>query len=334
MNGFSHTGRNGLPREYPPAFLPDALASLPDNGFDMPMNPLCWPNETARPRNHEEPGFSQPGSNICLDFHGDPMRARLVVFSDGNHHMALQETLRAFLLKFPEVEDVFYVTTPPRVALQMLQAGCLNIGNLRLSVTPHVFISPSAVLDQLIAEKRMTAYRPFMHSRGVVLLVRKGNPKNISGLRDLLREDVRVFLSNPVNEKVSYQIYTDCLRRLALHEKISLDSLANPPAYPGSPNLIYGDTIHHREAPQALMDGRADVAVVFYHLALRYQRIFPELFDSVWPTGSRGNQHCDINRFGFGLVGDGGPWGSKLDTFLMTDEVTSIYAAHGLERAV
>jgi len=156
MNGFSHTGRNGLPREDPPAFLPDALASLPDNGFDMPMNPLRWPNETARPRNHEEPGFSQPGSNICLDFHGDPMRARLVVFSDGNHHMALQETLRAFLLKFPEVEDVFYVTTPPRVALQMLQAGCLNIGNLRLSVTPHVFISPSAVLDQLIAGMKMS----------------------------------------------------------------------------------------------------------------------------------------------------------------------------------
>jgi len=81
------------------------------------------------------------------------------------------------------------------------------------------------------------------------------------------------------------------------------------------------------------MDGRADAAVVFYHLALRYQRIFPELFDSVWPTGSQGNQHCAISRFGFGLVGDGGPWGSKLDTFLMTDEVTSIYAAHGLERA-
>src|SRR3569833_4333173 len=129
----------------------------------MPINPLNWPDETARPRSHDEPCFSQPGSNICLDFHGDPMRARLVVFSDGSHHMALQETLHAFLLKFPEVEDVFYVTTPPRVALQMLQAGCLNIGNLRLSVTPHVFISPSAVLAQLIAEKRMPANRPFMH---------------------------------------------------------------------------------------------------------------------------------------------------------------------------
>src|SRR3569832_1906356 len=186
----------------------------------------------------------------------------------------------------------------------MLQAGCLNIGNLRLSVTPHVFISPSAVLDQLIAEKRMTAYRPFMHSRGVVLLVRKGNPKNISGLRELLREDVRVYLSNPFNEKVSYRIYTDCLRRLAMHENVPLDFLASPPGHPGASNVIYGDTIHHREAPQALMDGRADAAVVFYHLALRYHRIFPKQKKTEKPTKTQKNQHCAISRFGFGLVGD------------------------------
>ena len=43
--------------------------------------------------------------------------------------------------------------------------------------------------------------------------------------------------------------------------------------------------------------------------------------------------HRDHVRDGVILLG-GGPWGSKLDTFLMTDEVTSIYAAHGLERAV
>jgi len=28
-------------------------------------------------------------------------------------------------------------------------------------------------------------------------------------------------------------------------------------------------------------DGRADTALVFYHLGLRYQRIFPEIFDFV-----------------------------------------------------
>ena len=141
------------------------------------MTVLNWPDETACAASRDTPHFVHAGSNICLDFHGDPSRARLVVFSDGNHHMALQETLRAFVEKFPAVEDIFYTTTPPRVAIQMLRAGCLDIGNLRLTIAPHVFISPPAVLDQLVAEKLMAGHGPFMRSRGVVLLLRKENPK-------------------------------------------------------------------------------------------------------------------------------------------------------------
>ncbi len=297
------------------------------------MGALNWPDETARAATRDEPRFAHAGSNICLDFHGDPSRARLIVFSDGNHHMALQETLRAFVGKFPAVDDVFYTTTPPSVALKMLRAGCLDIGNLRLSVVPHVFISPPPVLDQLVAEGRMLGYRPFMRSRGVVLLVRRENPKNIAGLADLLRKDVKLFLSNPLAEKVSYQIYTDCLRRLALQDGAMLDFLVHAPGQPNPDKLMYGEAIHHREAPQAVADGRADVAIVFYHLALRYQRIFPDLFDFVWPTGSVGEQACDINHFNCGLIGDGGEWGKKLVEFLMSDEVTEIYSAHGLERA-
>lgn len=297
------------------------------------MASLNWPDETARPAGRDEPRFAQPGSNICLDFHGDPLRAKLVVFSDGNHHMALQEALRAFLVKHPAVEDIFYTTTPPRVAVQMLRAGTLDIGNLRLSLTPHLFISPPSVLDQLIAEKRMSGYRPFMRSRGVVLLLRRGNPKRIAGLRDLLRPEVKLFLSNSVNEKVSYQIYTDCLRRLAMNEGLTLGFLAHAPGQPDPAKLMYGQSIHHREAPQAIADGEADVALVFYHLALRYQRIFPDLFDYVWPTGSLGEQDCDINHFNCGLIGDGGAWGGKLMEFLAGEVVTEIYRSHGLERA-
>ena len=297
------------------------------------MGSLNWPDETASPASRDEPHFVHAGSNICLDFHGDPARARLVVFSDGNHHMALQQTLRAFLDLYPDAKDVFYTTTPPRVAVQMLRAGCLDIGNLRLSLRPHVFVSPPSVLDQLVLEGRMDKHAPFMRSRGVVLLVRKDNPKGIAGLSDLLRPDVRLFLSNPLTEKVSYQIYTDCLRRLGMHEGVMLDFLAHPPGRPDPNRLMYGEVIHHREAPQAVADGRADVALLFYHLALRYQRIFPERFDFVWPTGSLGEQDCDINYVNCGLIGDGGEWGGKLLDFLASEAVTEIYRAHGLERA-
>ena len=36
----------------------------------------------------------------------------------------------------------------------------------------------------------------------------------------------------------------------------------------GSGPIVFGERIHHREAPQALADGKADVAMVYYHLAL------------------------------------------------------------------
>ena len=52
---------------------------------------LEWPQEAARLQGSDEPSFGHAGSNLCLDFHGDPKRAGLVVFSDGNHHMALEE---------------------------------------------------------------------------------------------------------------------------------------------------------------------------------------------------------------------------------------------------
>ena len=52
---------------------------------------LEWPQEAARLQESDEPSFGHAGSNLCLDFHGDPKRAGLVVFSDGNHHMALEE---------------------------------------------------------------------------------------------------------------------------------------------------------------------------------------------------------------------------------------------------
>lgn len=295
------------------------------------MTWLNWPAELANERDHAYPHYLHKES-LCLDLHGDPTQARLVVFSDGNHHMALQETLRAFSVANPTVGEIFYTTTPPRILTDMLRAGGLEIGNFRLCVKPHVLISPPAVLESLVSEGLLQTHRSFMSGRGVVLLVHRDNPKSISGIKDLLRPDVRLFLSNPVTEKVSNQIYTDCLRRLAMQQGITLDFLAHLPGEPDPVKLVYGESIHHREAPQAIMDQKADAALVFYHLGLRYQRIFPEHLDFVWPTGSLGDQDCDISHFNCGLVGDGGEWGARLMAFLMSDAATKIYEYHGLMR--
>ena len=292
------------------------------------MNKLVWPNEQTR-SDFDEPHFFHAGSNICLDFHGDPLRAQLAVFSDGNHHMALQECLQLFAQLHPEVEDIFYTTTPPRVIVQMLQSGSLHVGNLRLTATPHLIISPPEVLDRLVKDGHMQTHQPFMQSRGNVLLVRYGNPKKIRGLGDLLRKDVRTFLSNPHTETVSYKVYETTLKNLARRENIvSLDFLNNPQ------QVVFGETIHHREAPHAVAEDRADAAVIYYHLALRYTRIFPDVFEIVPLTGNSVEPAPDsdnvTSQFHLGLAGNGGKWGNLLLEFLTGNVAAKIYQQHGL----
>jgi DNA-binding transcriptional LysR family regulator len=291
------------------------------------MPDLSWPVEQSCPAD-TGPRWAQPRSNISLDFHGDPRRARLVVFSDGNHHMALEECLQRFLATYPHVEDVFYATTPPAALLRWLEAGCLHLGNLRLSLQPHVFISPPGILERVVASGRAPGHAPFMRSRGNVLLVREGNPKKIRAVTDLVRADVRLFLSNPETETASYEVYAETLRGLARRAGVEGDFL-------GKVHAVYGERIHHREAPQALADGRADAAVLYYHLGLRYTRIFPGQFEIVSLNGAPENAAPEnvVSRFHLALVDGGGEWGSAAREFLLGPEAAAIYARHGLARA-
>jgi hypothetical protein len=295
---------------------------------------LEWPREWARDRSGE-PAWFHPGSNLCLDFHGDMRVAGAVVFSDGNHHMALGEALARFCTLHPDVGDIFYATTPPGVLVQALERGGLSLGNLFIGVRPDVFVSPAPILDQLVSGGRMARHLPLARSRGNVLLVRSGNPRAIRGVRDLARPEVRVFLSNPRTEAASYGVYAETLARFARRFELDLSALL---AGDAPPRAVFGERIHHREAPQALADNRADVAVLYYHLALRYTRIFPGRFEIVALDGSGDAEPAAspdnvTTAYHIGLVGDGGAWGRQLVDFMLSGPVAGIYEQHGLMRA-
>lgn len=293
---------------------------------------LEWPREWARERT-DQPVWFHAGSNLCLDFHGDPASAGVTVFSDGNHHMALAAALQRFYAQHPQVGDIFYATTPPGVLVSALAAGGFSLGNLFLPARPHLFISPAPILEQLVAKGLVATHEPFMRSLGNVLLVRAGNPKAITSARDLARPDVRLFLSNPRTESASYQVYAETLARQARAFGVESDLLQTDE--PG--RVIYGERIHHREAPQALHDGRADVAVLYFHLALRYTRIFPGRFEIIALDGSADSrpvmrEENVVTVYHLGLVGKGGAWGVRLKDFLQSTEVTDVYRHHGLDR--
>ena len=295
--------------------------------------PLPWPQEAAN-KLHVAADFRATESNIVLDLHGDPLRAGLAVFSDGNHHMALEECLAAFLERTPEAVDVFYATTPPRVLLEALQAGALRTGNLVLSVRPHVFIGPEDVLGQLVADGAMATHAPFAQSRGNVLLIRRGTPKNIVGLADLLRPDVRLALSNPVTEAASHRVYRDTILGLAEAESQDLERYRERLDDCG---FVASALVHHREIPQMLADDVADVAVIYFHLALRYARIFGDVFEIVPLSALAGDVGATdanrLTRYHVGLIGDGGRFGPALCDFMTGPEAAAIYDRHGLAAA-
>ena len=296
----------------------------------MMTSNLIWPSELANPSDTKSI-WQQAASNICLDFHGDPIAAKLVIFSDGNHHMALQESVEVFLQRHPDLVDIFYATTPPNVLIDIMEQGGITIGNLRISRLPDVFISPTNIMKNLQEKKHISEHQKFALSHGNVLLVKKSNPKNISSIADLLREDVTFFISNPDTEKASYQIYYDSL--LGICEEENLDAIALH-----RKKLVYGENIHHREAPQSIYSNKADVAIVYYHLALRYCRIFPDDFDFIPLGGSKENpkpSKANVRtEYHVGLINssDNKPSGQKFIEFLLSDEGAAIYTSHGLQR--
>jgi len=245
--------------------------------------------------------------------------------------MALRDCLDLFVQQNKDLSGIFYTTTPPGPIVTMLRKKALLMGNLVISVSPDVFISPPEVLDRLVADELVSAHYPFVQNQGNVLIIKKGNPKNIVSVSDLVRDDVRLFLSNPDTEKISFTAYYNTLKNLVPNQDPD-NSFPDQKIAKGQ--VLFGKCIHHREAPQAVFDGTADAAMVFYHLGLRYIRIFPDCFEVIPIGGSIENPQPlpgnVIGRTSMGLVGDGGVWGKKLISFLASQQSSEIYSYHGL----
>lgn len=294
-----------------------------------------WPTETAR---HEPEGFfqwSHASSNMVLDFHGDPIKAKTTVLSDGNHHMALQAVAAQFLEITPDVEDVFYVTLPPGLIKQIVLHGGIHIGNLHLTIRPDIVLSPRLVLHELLETGHVTRLSPFMKNQGNVLLVKKNNPKKITGIADLFRDDIKLFISNPRTERVSHLGYRATLLNTAKAQGLDEVQLAARIDQRGK-NIVYGEQIHHREAPVSIIEDKCDVAVVYYHLGLRYQRIFPASLEFIPLGGTKNEPQPDnnnvISETYMGICSKAGEWGQALWDYLLSDPVTKIYEYHGLVR--
>jgi len=247
---------------------------------------LAWPAELPAALPAQSVRYVVPKSNYVLDFHGSTQNPDLVIFTAGNQYRALPEIVQAFRAWVKRqqrwahlpVANIFYATTPPGRLIDAMASGKLSLGNMWLDVTPatlwpDVFMTGERQQQRLHQMGQVDQYYVYVRNRGVVLLVKSGNPRNIESVADLARSDVRVAISSPKREPASYENYASAIDGQG-GRGMTKSILAKS-------NTISPEVVHHRENPQFIADGLADVAPMFWHFGDYLKRSFPDQFDYV-----------------------------------------------------
>jgi ABC-type molybdate transport system substrate-binding protein len=105
----------------------------------------------------------------------------------------------------------------------------------------------------------MDRYAVYMHNE-LEIMVGKGNPKNIQGIKDLVRPGVRTSMPNPVNEGIMQFYARKVLERHGVWEQIS----GGKECYScqTTPNNWF-TSVHHRETPDRIKAGTSDAGIVW-----------------------------------------------------------------------
>src|ERR1051325_7991506 len=330
---------------------------------------LNWERDAS----FDGPDLTEPTSR-GLDLHGmisNCDNVDIVLSTAGNYHMALRDIWTKFLQEDGAalgVSNWFYTTSPP-ITLEQIQQGGVRFGNFILSCRPSIVVATKKYLVEKLMKAGVIEGEPaaLYESNGMVLLVKKGNPKHIRTVWDLARDDVRVVTPN-VHTGEPVDAYAQSLYNIAANDPAPPANMNPDKLYatlfqsqrqtaPGadvhgcrrSDKWLVGTRIHHREGPWSVAYGCADVGTVFAHIALDAVRQFPALFEIVPlggekggtaenPTAAPGNI-TNVHYVAYVRADPNHPWTKKqlllrerLRSLLLSDGATRIFASHHLAR--
>jgi hypothetical protein len=256
--------------------------------------PLVWPIVTRlQPGIRSIAGHTDTVPDIVGRI-GTP--ASLVIFTEGNHLMVLlsEDIVGAFpsWAKLQsqyadlDLENVVAVTVPQPVVVQMVRAGGIALGNLTLDVSRKSGFYPDIVMggpEPLQQLRKLGVLEPqarfFSKNRGLALLVRKGNPFGIHSLTDVARSGARLAQPDVVEAgaRARYRAAVDELIGKSAADAFFAAEIEHFPGRIG---------ITHRDVPEMIARGYADVGITQYHLISYWTRIFPNHFELVPIAGA------------------------------------------------
>jgi len=313
-----------------------AICWLPLSVLGQSSKMMAWPPELPQGLLPKARPYLSEKSNVVLDLHGSPQDPDLVIFMAGNQYRVFPDLLPAFRrwaeaqsrYKVLRTERIFYATTPPGRLVDAMQAGQFVLGNFWIDVRPgklwpDVFMTGPRQQRRLAAANYVERWSVYARNRGVVLLVQAGNPKKIRGVGDLMREDVRVAMSSPEREPASFESYSNTLRaqggpqfpELVLRKQTTISPIA----------------VHHRENPQFIFDGEADVAPMYYHFGEYLKTRMPKQFDYV-PLPPEGNFRDELAISMIRNAPHPEAAAAWLE-FIRSDAAAAVYTRHGFDYA-
>ncbi len=257
------------------------------------LEPLVWPVITRQTGIRTFAGHT----NTVLDIVGRiGTPPSLVIFSEGNHLMALlsEEIVGGFpawAKAQPQyadlnVDNIVVVTMPQPIVVQMVSSGAIALGSLTLDVSrasglyPDIVMGGPAPLRELhklgVLEPQA---RYFSKNRGRALLVRKGNPLGIHGLADVARTGASIAQADSVEAgaRAGNRAAIEGLIGRAGADAFYAKEVEHFPGRLG---------ITHRDVPEMIARGYADVGLTQYHLISYWARTFPNHFELVPIAGA------------------------------------------------
>lgn len=235
-------------------FLNLSMAQNNDHRFDPPWN---TPPQSAVM-------FTVPGVDNVPDLFGEINDPQLVIFFAGNQFMVIDELINAFKKTYPQYKRVFAETLPPGILARQIEGGSVTIGNLKIDVQPDIYTAGKSTIEitpQWFS--KTVAYA----KNSLAIMVQKGNPKNIKGLIDLGKPDIRISMPNPVWEGIGRQIEEayvkaggENLKTVIMETKVK-DS------------TTFLTQIHHRQTPMRILYNQSDAGPVWFSEAYYQQMI-------------------------------------------------------------
>jgi ABC-type molybdate transport system substrate-binding protein len=223
-----------------------------------PPKPLAVipPNKDSDLKFYPANGTSEQGTAALEHMMSD---ADLMLWVAGNQFFAMDEVIGAFRKAHPGV-TVGLITLPPGLILSAIQGGGWVYNGKEYRGTPDIYASVNlGHLKQLKAAGLMSSYEVYMHNE-LQIMVAKSNPKRITGIDDLVRNDVRTSLPNPVNEGIMQFYARKVLERHGLWAVIANGKDC---ASCQTTERNWFTAVHHRETPERIRDDKSDAGIVW-----------------------------------------------------------------------